>query len=400
MSTADYSGHSLAFKLRKVARYIRIYGPGRTWVKVVGQKHLAATKDFEGPTWTNLQCARPFAQRRCVAIVGCGSFAFTTIASYLAAWSKDFLVAALDVNKARARSLVERYRGAYATNDFQMILGDPRVRLIYIASNHASHADYAVRALDAGKDVHIEKPHVVNHEQLEQLAAAQERNPGCKIYLGFNRPRSEHFRFLMGHLAAEPGPYMINWFVAGHEIPEDNWYFSPAEGGRILGNLCHWTDLTLEMVGLEKALPCTVVPTSQPGAKSDFVTSFHFADGSVATISFSAKGHTFEGVREVLHVHRGNVLAELRDFQSSAVQIVEKKISLSSFFRDHGHGANIMNSLRCTLGDGGEASSLDYIRATAELFLAAREAHEQRREIVVETVSGNNSMIAGRTTDR
>jgi hypothetical protein len=62
MSTADYSGHSLAFKLRKVARYIRIYGPGRTWVKVVGPKHLAATKAFEDvdePAVRATFCAAP-----------------------------------------------------------------------------------------------------------------------------------------------------------------------------------------------------------------------------------------------------------------------------------------------------------------------------------------------------
>lgn len=384
MSTADYSGHSLMFKLRKVARYVRIYGPMRTWVKVLGQKHAAARTAFDGAVWTNPGCSRPDAEKRCVAIVGCGSFAFTTIAHYLAGWSQDFLVAALDTNKARARSLVEHYRGAYATSDFQQVLDDPRVKLVYIASNHASHAEYAIMALDAGKDVHIEKPHVVSRDQLALLTQAHRRNPERQIYLGFNRPRSEHFRFLMKYLRGERGPYMINWFVAGHEIPDDNWYFSPTEGGRILGNLCHWTDLTLEMIGLEQALPCKVIPTSETNAKSDFVTSFHFADGSVATISFSAKGHTFEGVREVLHAHRGNILAELKDFQSASVEVVEKRIRRNSFFRDHGHGANVLNSLYCTLGEGGEASSFHYISATAQLFLAAREAHEQGQPILIE----------------
>jgi predicted dehydrogenase len=384
MSTADYRGHSLAFKIRKVARYVRIYGPRRTWIKVLGQRHAVAPAAFEGHVWMNPGCRRAQDETRCIAIVGCGSFAFTTIGHYLRTWSKHFLVAALDQNKARSRSLVEHYGGAYATDDLDAILGDPRVKLVYIASNHASHADYAIKALDAGKDVHIEKPHVVDEAQLERLAAAIEAHPERKIYLGFNRPRSGHFQFLMKHLAKESGPLMINWFVAGHEIPRDNWYFSPMEGGRILGNLCHWTDLTLEMVGIDSAFPCTVVPTSEPDATSDFVTSFQFGDGSIATISFSAKGHTFEGVREVLHAHRGNVLGELKDFEISTVEIVGRKIRRKGLFRDHGHGANVLNSIRCTFGQGGQASSLPYIWATAKLFLAVRAAHERGKPAIVD----------------
>ena len=76
--------------------------------------------------------------------------------------------------------------------------------------------------------------------------------------------------------------------------------FDESEGGRVLGNLCHWTDLTLQLVGLESAFPCQIVPSAPPGSKFDFIVSLIFADRSCATITFSAKGHTFEGVREVL----------------------------------------------------------------------------------------------------
>ena len=146
-------------------------------------------------------------------------------------------------------------------------------------------------------------------------------------------------------------------------------------------------------VDIENAFPCIVTPTSAPDSKSDFVTSFHFADGSAGTISFSAKGHTFEGVREVLHVHRGNVLAELRDFQRSAVEIVEKKISRTSLFRDHGHGANVLNSLRVTLERGGDATSFRHVIASAKLFLAVREAHEKGRNIIVEPLPSTGLMV-------
>ena len=43
------------------------------------------------------------------------------------------------------------------------------------------------------------------------------------------------------------------------------------------------------------------------------------------SITFSAKGVTFEGVREVLNVHKGNLLANLMDFHILTVDIVDKK---------------------------------------------------------------------------
>ena len=60
----------------------------------------------------------------------------------------------MDLEPARARSLVNRYKAAYATTDAQEIIDDPKIDLVFVASNHASHAPYAVAALDAGKDVH------------------------------------------------------------------------------------------------------------------------------------------------------------------------------------------------------------------------------------------------------
>ena len=55
------------------------------------------------------------------------------------------------------------------------IIDDPQIDLIYIASNHYTHAEYAIEALNKGKSVHIEKPHVVNESQLDRLIACYEK---------------------------------------------------------------------------------------------------------------------------------------------------------------------------------------------------------------------------------
>jgi len=248
------------------------------------------------------------------------------------------------------------------------VISDDNIDLVYVASNHASHATYAIDCIGAGKHVHIEMPHVVSQSQLNALELAMSANPDARVFLGFNRPRSRLFQVLKEHLDRESGPAMINWFIAGHAIPDGHWYFDQSEGGRVLGNLCHWTDLTLRIVGLEHACPCEIVPLGR-GSKSDFAVSIQFADSSCASITFSAKGHTFDGVREVLNIHKGNLIGNLTDFHSLELDVGPKKIALKPLFRDHGHRANVINSLTNMQGE-----SPAYVLGTARLFLAVKDA--------------------------
>ncbi|MGH8612429.1 MAG: Gfo/Idh/MocA family protein [Gammaproteobacteria bacterium] len=189
-----------------------------------------------------------------VGVIGCGNFAYSNIAYYLTTRRGRVIKGCMDTNVHRAASLCLDFGASYYTDDADAILDDPDIRLVYIASNHASHAEYAVRALARGKSVHIEKPHVVSHDQLRRLCRAMQ-GTSSKVGLGFNRPLSRFGRELARLLAQENSPFLMNWFVAGHEIPSDHWYLREEEGGRILGNLCHWTDFMMRMIPRERHYP-------------------------------------------------------------------------------------------------------------------------------------------------
>jgi hypothetical protein len=129
---------------------------------------------------------------------------------------------------------------------------------------------------------------------------------------------------------------------------------------------------------MDVAFPCTIVPATPPGSKSDYVVSIMFADHSCASITFSAKGHTFEGVREVLNIHKGDLLANLTDFQSMTTEVVAETRRKTLSYRDHGHGVNIVNSLTSQAGEDPK-----YIVATAKFFLAIRTAIESGQSVVL-----------------
>ena len=374
----DYTKEPLYFKIKKVARYVGMYGFERTFKKVRSQYHMKSSSTFKDE-WVNEKGNKVGD----VAIVGCGNFAFSTIAHYVTKKAGGMIKYTLDVDTTKSLSLAKEYKAYKATTNYEEIINDPDIKIVYIASNHASHAEYAIAALEQGKDVHIEKPHVVNYRQLERLEKAMNEYPDSRVFLGFNRPKSKLFKRLMDEVAKQPGNIMMNWFIAGHEIDDNHWYFSEAEGGRVMGNLCHWSDLCLHLVGLENAFPCTICPAVATEAKSNFAVTVTFADGSQAALTFSAKGHTFEGVREYLNVHKGDLLASLRDFEDLSLDIIDKKHFKKLYHRDHGHCANITHSYNAHI-KGYQGESLEYVRGSALLVLKIKEALDTNSVIVCE----------------
>lgn len=375
----DYTKQTLLFKIKKTLRYIRLYGLNRTLIKIKGQYHMK--REF-----TRLPVLQDIPKKgKHVGIIGCGNYAFSNIAYYLKKNFGDIVRGAMDININRAASLYKEYGLHYYTNDPDRIINDSSIDLIYIASNHASHAEYAIKALKKGKSVHIEKPHVVTEDQLLRLCAAFEESKE-KIGLGFNRPDSVIGKKIKEHLASQSGASMLNWFIAGHEISPDHWYFKDEEGGRVLGNLCHWTDFVYNMVAPENRYPIKIKPTSAEKSDCDIAVTYTFGDGSISAITFSAKGHTFEGVRERFSAHRGNVLISMDDFKNLMVEVLDKKYKTRLFYRDHGHENRICNSYRLSQSSDNNCSgcSTKYVWETGQLFLKTKEALEKDHEITLQ----------------
>ena len=372
----DYTQQKNSFKIKKTLRYLRLYGPMRTLIKVKGQYHM--NKEYDKLP----DLSKNDSKGRHVGIMGCGNYAYGVIGFYLNNNFGKKIKTSMDINLNRAASLAEQYNLSSFSDNPEEIINDQNIDLVYIASNHFTHAEYAIKALKNNKSVHIEKPHVVSRDQLDRLINTMRVSKG-KVRLGFNRPASRFGKLILESLKKESGPTMINWFVAGHEINPSHWYFHEKEGGRILGNLCHWTDFTYQMIDEKNRYPIRIIPTRSEKADCDISVSYVFGDGSIASITFSAKGHTFEGVREKLNIHKGNTLITMDDYEKMRVDVVDKKIIYKNIFRDHGHQHNIKRSYEM-ISKNKDGESLKYIFESADLFLKTKEALEEQKEIIIE----------------
>ncbi len=88
------------------------------------------------------------------------------------------IAAVADHDPERLKNLPEAAKDAkrYATCD--ELIADPEVELVSIALRHQEHTPYAIKALEAGKYVQIDKPIAVNYAEAKKLAACAAKHPG------------------------------------------------------------------------------------------------------------------------------------------------------------------------------------------------------------------------------
>jgi predicted dehydrogenase len=106
-----------------------------------------------------------------VAVLGAG-FMGSTHAHAYAKLPSVRLAAIVDPIEEKSRLLAVELNTA-ALPDAIAVLNDPSIDIIDITLPTALHRDYALRALQAGKHVLVEKPFALNLEEIDDIIAAQ-----------------------------------------------------------------------------------------------------------------------------------------------------------------------------------------------------------------------------------
>tara|TARA_B110000438_G_scaffold201927_1_gene193471 strand:- start:242 stop:1294 length:1053 start_codon:yes stop_codon:yes gene_type:complete len=335
---------------------------------------MRSNKTFSDSDWINIKCRDQDSKERIVAIIGSGRFAFSTIAYFLNNYNKKFLRCVFSPGKSSAVSLCKYYKGLYVPSDWRDILNDEKVKLVYIASPPETHAEYAIACIKAGKNVYIEKPPVVSESQLKLLKESMIKHPKVKVFLGFNRSSAETFVELSNFISRESGFMKANCYMSVNKslVTRDMSDIDYA----ILDHLCHFTDLILRLVTLERAFPCTIIPREIPINESILRFSFSivFADKSHVSFNYSEIPDFLEGMEEIIELSKANLSAKLLNFQELKIVFSGKKINKKTLFRDHGHKANIKEAFVSTQENIGSGESIEYIEATSKLYLKIMEA--------------------------
>lgn len=146
------------------------------------------------------------------------------------------IVAACDLIASRRERMEERY-GCRVYERIEDMIADPEVELVDIATRSHEHHRHALMALEAGKDVFLEKPMCTTYQEATELKAASERLAGT-LYVRHNRrfdPDFLHVREIIDSgILGEV--YEVRLARHGYQR-RDDWQTIKAYGG---GQLLNW----------------------------------------------------------------------------------------------------------------------------------------------------------------
>lgn len=187
---------------------------------------------------------------------------------------------------------------AKTTTDTSAMISDPEINTVVIVTRHNSHARFVCEALNAGKNVFVEKPLAVTLEELAEVEATYyskaSNASGPKLMVGFNRRFSPQVQKMKALLSPVKEPKSFMMTMNAGAIPADHWtQDNEVGGGRIIGEACHFIDLMRyladsEIVSVQCRRMGDVSGVDITEDKAAIILGF--ADGSFGTIHYLANG--------------------------------------------------------------------------------------------------------------
>lgn len=314
MSDSKYNSQKLHYdvsapmiKMKRVWRSIKIWGLHRTLAKTINRLSLSLSPVLYLRSRT-----------RDMLLVGCGQFGLSTASFFIGKSFGNRFLGCYDIDLDQANRAKSTYKYKFVAESFEALIELEGAKYMFVASNHASHTSQTIAGLNKGLKVHVEKPISVSWGQLSSLSLAV-KGKEDKIFVGYNRPFAKATQILCKHLPDGDGPFTIQYFIAGHAIDRNHWYYDPQEGTRICGNVGHWIDLTVHLLSqrdIADKWEITLCYSDRELREENFSLSMISEKGDLISMTFTARGEPFDGVSETINLQHGNVMAKIEDYQS------------------------------------------------------------------------------------
>lgn len=279
-------------------------------------------------------------------------------------------------NGFHAASLAKKFKIQQALAGFDALLTDPQLGLLVIATPHQHHAAMATAAMQAGKDVFLEKPMAINRTELAHLISIREQT-GRLLYVGYNRRFAPLAAQAKTHTDQLQQPPFIVYNVNAGRLPEKHWLQEEAlTGGRLIGEVCHFIDLCVFLQG---------APVTKVFARTDDSDNvsilLSFKNRASAVVNYCCSGHnSYPKERIELHsLNRSLVIDNWRSLQGYGVK------TRAALFpgQDKGHKAQFAQLLT-SWPERKELIPFHELVNVCSATLAVKESIAQGREVMVD----------------
>jgi predicted dehydrogenase len=178
-------------------------------------------------------------------VIGCGLIGRKRV---LGLGRNPPLLYTCDLDATRAADLARLAPGCTGVTDFNVVLADPRVTAVIVATLNASLAPITLAAVRAGKHVLVEKPGALQAAELRTIQQAA-RQTGARVRIGYNHrfhPALQKTRELID--AGQLGPLMFlraRYGHGGRQGYDREWRADPklSGGGELIDQGVHLIDL-------------------------------------------------------------------------------------------------------------------------------------------------------------
>lgn len=249
-----------------------------------------------------------------IGFIGAGSFAQKFLIPYARTYG-DLLSVATS-RGITAKSVSEKFKFRTFTTDAQDIFSNKDINTVFIATRHNTHADLTMAALEAGKNVFVEKPLTICREDLERIAEICQRQNTCRLMVGFNRRFSPLARQARQIFQGLSEPVIINYRVNAGFIPNNHWTQTQEGGGRILGEVCHFIDFMQYIADAHPVMvfaECITSPNTKMKNQDNVAITVRFSNGAVGIITYLACGDKLLS-KEYIEIFGGGKSFIIHDF--------------------------------------------------------------------------------------
>ncbi len=229
-----------------------------------------------------------------IGIVGAGRIGNVHAQSITYHIPEAEVVCVTDVNEEAAKKLAERFGVLKYGKDYRMIIDDPDIDAVLVCSPTPTHADIAMAAMEAGKDVFCEKPVDLTIEKIKKTAEVA-RETGRKLQIGFNR-RFDHNHGQVQKLAQDGSLGRIELIKITSRDPEPpSPEYAASSGGLYIDMMIHDFDMAMFLAGCDVtevyALGTSLVDPriGEAGDVDTAIVTLTFANGALGVIDNSRR---------------------------------------------------------------------------------------------------------------
>jgi predicted dehydrogenase len=188
---------------------------------------------------------------------------------------------------ARAAAFAAKHGIAHAHLTYDGVIRDPDIDLVYVATPPALHAAVAIRALEAGKHVLVEKPFAANAREAREILAAAVRS-GRRVFEAFHfRHHALWHRIVEIVRSGEIGAVkaIAAVFDAPIERSADEFRWNAALGGGALMDLGCYPLQWVRVVAREEPVVTSARMRLVNGVDAETAAELRFPSGATAEIS-------------------------------------------------------------------------------------------------------------------